>query len=91
MTREELEKRLHVGVNEDGIVEGHVVETYLAEVLAIWFPQQYGFQINTKNRFISFIIDNGPTNLEVRLPFEIWEKFPEWILKKGKPDDSTPT
>ena len=90
MTREELEKRLHVGVREDGTVESHVVETHLANIPAIWFPTQYQYAINHDNRFIAFVVNNGAINLEVRLPFELCEMFVEWIAK-GKPtDDADP-
>lgn len=68
--RATFRKQYRTGVNEDGTVEDCIVETYLAFVYAIYHPRQYGYEVDHQNKFVSFAIDNGATDLEVRLPFE---------------------
>lgn len=72
-------KQLRAGVRKDGTVEGCIVETYLAEIYALRFPAQYSYEVDHDNRFIAFQIDNGGTDLEARLPFEIIEEMKTWI------------
>ncbi len=75
----ERQRQLNVGVRKDGTVEGYNIETYLAYIYAIKVPNQYGFNVDHVNKFISFTIDNGGVDSEVRLPFEVVEWFKGWI------------
>jgi hypothetical protein len=89
---EDQKKRLEQcnhGVNKDGTVDGHVVETYLAVIYALHFPDQYNYALDFENKFVAFCIDNGGTDLEVRLPFELVASMKKWI-DDGPHDPTAP-
>lgn len=71
----ERQQQLRAGVDEDGVVDGYEVETYLASINMLEAPHQYGYEVDKENLFVEFIIDNGGTDLAVRLPFELIEVF----------------
>lgn len=71
MTRAE---QLRARVADDGTIENREIETYLAEVSS-------HSQIDFVNQFVAIIVDNGPTDLEVRLGFEAIEQFASAIRK----------
>lgn len=62
-TRKEI---LEIGIDEDGIVEDQVVETYYCPILAI--------TEDVDGRFLRVGGDNGGTNVEIRVPFEALEE-----------------
>lgn len=72
-------KQLNAGVNEDGELIDREVVTYVAHPMANFFPDQFEHRVDHENRFIGVIIDNGGTDIEVRLPFEVIEQMAGWI------------
>lgn len=77
----ERKRQLTHGIDEDGTVDGYLVETYAAPIHAMIAPAQYGYEVNRENRFVAFTVDNGETDLEVRLPFELIEQMQKWIAE----------
>lgn len=60
-------------IRDDGTVEGHVVETH-------YRPMEY---MQIANGCLRVIVDDGPVNIETRIPIEDIKEFLEEVESKG--------
>ena len=88
MNRDDMMRRLTVGIGKVGELDERSIVTHVGIPMPIEMPGQSQFRYDPANRFVAFDVDNGPTNIEVRIPFELVELLAASVAGLRKPGEA---